>query len=1118
MTQAALNSWQAIRGGRLAALVFAAALALLPRLGHSQAEPAGPMRFGHVTVEQGLSQADVMAVFQDSVGYLWFGTENGLNRYDGYRMRRYQRRHGQADGLAHDFVWKIAEDKAGNLWVATDGGGAARWNRATDTFTTYRHDPADAGSIASNNVRTLLADADGAIWIGTRQHGLDRLDPATGKATHFRHDPANPASLPNDAVYALLTDGAGQLWVGTDGGLSRWHRTSGSFIHYRHAEANPESLSDDRVRAVFEDRKGALWVGTDAGGLNRLDPATGRFQHYRHAANAATRLSHDNVRAILEDADGRLWIGTADGLNLMHRESGTFSRYVHADADPTSLGDNYIMSLYQDRSGILWVGTRSGGVSKWNPRSWSLGYSDAQWLDHANITAFADDGHGHAWIGTFGGGLGLLDSSRGGAPVARRYRHDDARGNGLTDDRVMALLLDRTGMLWIGTMGGGLNRLDPASGRFTVFRHDPANPATVGADAIMSLLEDRDGNVWVGTFGGGLSLFERATGKFTNFAADPANPAGLGSARVTAIAQDLTGAIWVGTDGGGLNLLDRATRTFHQYRHDAARAQTLSADTIYALHIDRAGNIWVGTQGGGLDRVVGSASQPRAISFANLSEADGLPNNVIYGVHSDQSGNLWLSTNAGLARLDPGTGQVKTFRRSHGLQGDEFNFGAHHRGADGKFYFGGAGGYNAFYPDRLQEGRVPPPVVLSAFEKMNHPVETGKPVDRLDAAVLDYDDDVVTFELAALDFNAPGENRYSYMLEGFDAGWVDLGDQRRVTYTNLEAGDYVFKARAISSDGIGSETGLTIALRVLPAPWATWWANATYGLAVLLLLGAIVRSQHQKHVRQARYRQQLEQEVAARTGELADRNQQLRVLNEKLTEASLTDPLTGLRNRRFVFEQVTKDVELIQRQHQDALSGKSPNEVVDLVFMLVDLDNFKPVNDTYGHAAGDEVLVQVRDVLLSACRSSDFVIRWGGDEFLVIARHTSGEEAEVLAERIRSRMAQKIFPLGNGYVVHTTCSVGFVCYPLLRKQPDVLPWDDVLNLVDAAMYEAKEQRNSWVGYVGGQGELSASVMPSVLRGAPAELAEQGLLVVRRSGAGPATGPRGAPRLGSVGPT
>ena len=250
MTQTGQNSPAAKCRRHLPALIVAATLALVAGPGLGAPDSPGPMRFGHVTVEQGLSQADVMTVLQDSVGYMWFGTENGLDRYDGYRMRRYQRSQGRPDGLAHDFIWQVAEDKDGNLWIATDGGGVARWNRATDSFRTWRHDPADSATIASNQVRTLLVEADGTVWIGTQDRGLDRLVPATGKVTHFRHDPAKPSSLTDDAVYALFADGAGQLWVGTDGGLSRLNRATGEFIRYQHAAASPDSLADDHVREL----------------------------------------------------------------------------------------------------------------------------------------------------------------------------------------------------------------------------------------------------------------------------------------------------------------------------------------------------------------------------------------------------------------------------------------------------------------------------------------------------------------------------------------------------------------------------------------------------------------------------------------------------------------------------------------------------------------------------------------------------------------------------------------------------------------------------------------------------------------------------------------------------
>jgi ligand-binding sensor domain-containing protein len=975
-----------------AAWVLVAIAALTDMAAQADHNSATPMRFTHVSLEQGLSQATVTTILQDSTGYMWFGTENGLNRYDGYNILRYQRSRQQPQGLTSDFIWAVAEDAERNLWIATDGGGAVVWNRSRDTFTSYRHDSADPGSLATNHLRTVALDSQGAVWLGTRDRGLDRLDPRTGEITHFRHDPNNLASLGHDSVYVAYQDGSGQLWIGTDGGISRLHQANGEFIRYQHDPADPTSLSSNLIRAIYEDRQGTLWIGTEDGGLNQLDPVSGRFVRYQHDSTDAFSISDDHVRVILEDSDNRLWVGTEYGLNLLERDNGRFTHYLHEDADPTSLSDNYIMSLFEDRSGMLWVGTRSGGLNKWNPRSWSFGHSKAEGLGNSNITAFADDANGRVWIGTFGSGLGLVDEHRDGSHAPALYQQASDGGTGLTDDRIMALLRDHEGMLWIGTMTGGVNVLNPDTGKIRVFRHDPADPASLSDDGVMTLYEDRHGNVWVGTFGGGLSLYDRKSGAFTRFAHDAADPAALANARVTAIAEDLSGAIWVGTDGGGLHLIDGERRIVQRFRHDPNDPTTLSADTIYALHVDRAGNVWLGTPGGGLDRVIGSSRRPAQIRFRNLSEVDGLPNNVIYGIRSDQSGNLWMSTNAGVTRFDPGTGQFKAFHRSHGLQGEEFNFGAHHKGANGKLYFGGANGFNAFFPDRIEESTHTPAVVLTSFKKLNEPTKTSVPYDLLDTVALEYNDDVVEFEFAALDFTASEENRYAYMLEGFDQDWVELGTRNRVTYTNLDDGDYVFRVRAANSDAVWNEDALNIALRVQPAPWETWWAYAMYiGLAALIIVW-IWRSQHRKRVREIQYSRRLETEVRERTDEIAQRNNELSVLNDKLMEASLTDPLTGLRNRRFVFEQVAKDVDLVQRQHFDTLHGVEKNEVVDLVFMMVDLDHFKPVNDEYGHAAGDEMLLQVRDVLLSACRSMPQLRFRGPMGWRRISRHCTTHE------------------------------------------------------------------------------------------------------------------------------
>ena len=1019
------------------------------------------MRFDRLTPESGLSQSSVVTILQDSQGFMWFGTENGLNRYDGYEFEQFRRERGNPVALNNDFIYDLAEAPDGTLWVATKGGGLSGYDPKSGEFRNYRRENDDSSGIAGNFARAVLADEDGTVWVGLRDGGLNRFDPRSETFTHVVLGEAS-------TVVALHRDAAGILWVGSDQGLYALDTADGTFKTYRHDARNELSISEDLVRSILEDSAGNLWVGTQSGGLNRLDRGTGHFQRYAHDPEDPESISTDRVSAIFEDNEGRLWIGTPRGLNLLNVANGRFVRYHNDTGDASSLGSDAVTSIFQDRSGILWVGTLTGGVSKWNPRTWGLGLRDASDLATSKeskpvVTAFATEDPDTVWIGTFG--EGLLRLNRREASVTR-YRHDPSDPNSISDDRVMSLMLDSGGVLWIGTMRGGVNRLDTASGENKRYSHDPANPRSLGAPGVMSIFQDSRGNVWVGTFGGGVSVYDAATDSFSGNTEVASNGTTLSASRVTSFAEGSRGNIWVGTDSGGLHLFNLDTKTFTQFLYDADDPNSLSSDTIYSLHTDTGGTVWVGTNGGGLDRIIGNSNVPARVQFSNLSQMDGLPNDVIYGVQSDSSGRIWLSTNYGISQVNPETGAVKNLHRKDGLQSEEFNFGAHHQSAAGELYFGGINGYNVFNPDNLKASTLIPPVILTGFFKSNDPNKSDLPEHLEDGIEISYQDDNVSFEFAALDFAAPEQNRYKYKLEGFDKEWIDLGNRRRVTYTDLNDGNYLLRVKAANSDGIWNEAGIAVPLRVTPAPWDTWWAYLGYA-AMLAQLALFLWFGHLRRVsREEEYSHRLELEVRQRTVALAEANAELKGLNKSLQESSLSDPLTGLRNRRFVFEEVTRELASISRKYSDEDDGIVANDTSDLVFMMIDLDNFKPINDTYGHAAGDELLLSIRDVLLSTCRRSDFVIRWGGDEFVVIAKQAHRGESEALAERIRREIADRNFSLQEGQIVRTTCSIGFVAFPLFRGQADNGSLDEVINLADNLMYEAKRQRNAWVGMLG----------------------------------------------------
>jgi signal transduction histidine kinase/ligand-binding sensor domain-containing protein/CheY-like chemotaxis protein/HPt (histidine-containing phosphotransfer) domain-containing protein len=816
----------------------------------------------HLTTSDGLPQSTVNATLQDSQGFVWLGTEDGLVRYDGHEMVGYAYSPSARGGLPGNFINQIAEDPHHDLWIAVKGAGLARWNRPTDSFTVYRHDPENPASLGSDAVHNVLVDARGRIWVGTSDAGIDVLEPATGRIEHLRHDPANANSLANDQIYTLMLDRSGTVWAGTGAGLDQWQPERRTFLH---------SLSGNQVYQVLEDRSGALWVGTDNGGLNQMDRSGHIVRTFRHDANQPASLSNDDVRALLEDRAGRLWVGTADGLDLLSRDTATFSHYRHDDSDAGSLRDSFVMSLYEDAGGQVWIGTHDGGVSRWNPHSWEFGGRRPRWLAGKLVTAFADAPNNKVWIASLGGGLVQYDGDSGEATDIDTILR---RRNAVGDQRVMSLLQDRHGTLWIGTMMSGLKKLSPDHHleSISVKRGDPRSLSDGG---IMTIFETRNGQLWIGTHEGGANVLDPATGLVRQLPFASSAPGAVSAASVTAVAEDANGNFWIGTDGGGLDLARPDGAVIKVFRHDAKDSASLPSNTVNALDIDVEGRVWIGTDSGGLVQAVGAAAAPDSIRFQAMSREEGLSSDTIYGVLSDAKGRLWLSGNAGLMRVDPDTHAVKTYHREQGLQGEEFGSNAYLRLRDGRLCFGGLGGFNIFDPTRLTDGALAPRVALTRLEVLGVPVSSATPYWLLDRIVVDYRASIVSLDFSALDFTSPKRNRLAYRVAGLSDRWIDLGTQRRVTLTNLDAGDHLFEVRAANADSVWSDPPLRLTVHRNPAPWRSPWAYAVYALIVILFIVHRVRMHRAKIRRIVAAQKRLESEVALRTRELVESNRQL---------------------------------------------------------------------------------------------------------------------------------------------------------------------------------------------------------------------------------------------------
>ena len=858
----------------------------------------GTAHFEHISLEQGLSENSVNVIFQDSSGFMWFGTRDGLNKYDGYGFTVYRYDPNDPNSLSGSSILSICEDRSGALWIGTYGAGLNRFDRAAGTFTRYRHDPDDEGSLGGDTVLAVYSDRNDTIWAGTATGGLDRYDPAQDGFIHYRHHPNDPYSLSSDSVRVIYEDRAKRLWVGTHSGLNRLNRATGQVIRYQYDPEDTESLSGPVVISLCEDRYGALWIATnfgvavldrDTGDLKRYgsDPSTGVpgrdvevLVRYQHDPGDPGSLGRGAVSSVATDRYGDVWIGMSGpkgGLDRLDRARGTFVHYSHNASNPHSLAANDVRSVFFDRGGVLWVGTYGGGISKLNPATEVFQHywhdpQDTNSLSHNAVFALCEDQDGLLWIGTRGGGLDCLDRRTG---VFRHYRNDAEDSNSLSGDIVYAIHEDREGELWIGT-DNGLDRYDRASDSFVRY---------LSGSTVRAILADRAGILWIGTHEGLLGA-RFAEGEVVHYEPDPHDERSLSDHTVLAICEDRYGVLWIGTATGGLCRFDRASAAFTTYGCDPDDPSTLSHSGVLSIYEDRRGQLWVGTITGlnMLNRGAGT--------FQRYSVGDGLPNDWIHGIVGDESGNLWLSTNKGLSRFSFGS-PVPSFRNfdvGDGLQSDGFNTGAAHRSRSGELFFGGVNGFNAFYPDRIETNFHIPQMVITAFKKLNLVVLTD--LSRPEEIELSYRDKFISFEFAALDYSAPEKNQYTCQLEGFDQDWIPCGTRRYKSYTNLGGGQYVFRIRGSNNDGVWGTQGLAIPITVTPPIWDTWWFRA---IAALALLGGILGG-YRYRVRTIEVRnQELAAQVDERTYEIERRRQVAEGLREILiilnSDRSLTESL-----------------------------------------------------------------------------------------------------------------------------------------------------------------------------------------------------------------------------------
>lgn len=838
-----------------------------------------PIHFQRIGSRANLSELNVNTIFQDSRGFIWVGTRDGLNRFDGNKFKIFRNDIADSTSIGNNYINDIIEDKNGDLWIATVGGGLNRYDRKNNRFYRYLHKDKSVNSPASNYIIKLAFDKAGNLWIGNQKDGLDEYLIGQNKFVHYKYNSGNPQSLSDNNIRTVYVDSHNNLWVGTTyGGLNLFNSKTKTFKSFKHDKNAEGSISGNKISSIFEDSNHHLWIGVTEGGINLYNGNTGTFKHFKNDPQNNNSLSNNSVQCIVEDSYQNLWVGTENGgLSIFNYRTGKFNNHYQDDVDNSSIPSNSVDVILKDNVGNMWIGAFASGVSLYKKIKENFIHykhtSQPNSLSNNFVLSIYQDKKENIWIGTDGGGLNLFDPEKGDFTV---YKHNSNDKSSIAGNYILAVKEDDKDNLWVGTWGNGLSVMDTKTHKFKSYVHNPDDTASLSGNNIYAITTTPDHKVWIGTLGQGLELYNPKTNKFIHYRHNDNDAKSLSSDNINSLLTDSEGNLWVGTNDGGLNLFDAKTNTFTSYKYDRSK-NSISNNTALDLLEDHAGNIWICTFDG-LNRF-----DPKTGRFSSFKIKDGLPNNYTYAVKEDNKGNLWISTNNGISKFNPSTKTFKNFTVDDGLQADEFKPHAALKTNDGTLYFGGVNGFNVFDPGKITATIYNPPLILTDFQIFNKTVPVAKnsndpsplkqDVTITKSITLTNQESVISFEFVSLDYALTNRTVYAYQLVGFDKNWNTVGRKNTATYTNLAPGFYIFKVKSQSSDGKWSTRQLSLELTVLPPFWLTWWFIT---LAVLFIIGVIYSLYRLKVNSIIKQKALLKQQVSERTAEVLQQSEELK--------------------------------------------------------------------------------------------------------------------------------------------------------------------------------------------------------------------------------------------------
>lgn len=891
--------------------------------------------FINFSSKNGLASNTVNSIQKDKYGFMWFGTEDGLNKFDGLKFTNFRHKETDSSSIGRGAVMAMLEDKNGNFWVGTNIT-LSLYNRGLNNFTNFNF--SQLGWI-----RSLATDHLGNIWVGTYT-GLYYFNPKTRKTTAYRANATQPSKLISDVILCIFEDSKNRVWVGTNQGLHLFDKKTNSFKRFLNDKKTPTSISNDIIRTITEDKNGFIWIGTDTG-LNKLNVKTESFQHFESIKSDANTLIHNKVHKITFDNFGKLWVGTEEGLNIFDPTNGKVTRInTEASNKYNALGSfvgRSVKDIFIDPTGIYWISTYQGGVNKYDINLAFFGHKQHNPLDKGSLSAsstmaFAEKQADEIYIGTDGGKLNIFNRKTG---QIKQQVLNESKGNNGT-----VLALERSGNdLWVGTYLDGIFRINILTNAQKNFKINKSKTDLTNI-AINSIKADSKGNIWVGTNGNGIYKYDPKTDLMLHasqlFVQKEKRNLSL-NGYINAIEEDKEGKLWFGANGSGVGIYDPAKNSFTVLNHDNSN---LPMDRILSIYCSKSGQVWLGVFGGGL-----CLYDKNIKKFIQYGEGQSLSNDVIYKILEDESGKLWISTNKGISTFDPKKVIFKNYTHHNGIQQSTFNIGAGLKTSKGEMYFGGLDGFNYFNPQYLNQNKNTPPLVITDLKignKSVNPVENSEITDHISIAKeikLSYKQNF-SLEYVALNYTEPQESQYTYKLEGFDKEWNNVGSVTTAVYTNLDPGQYTFRLKARSEDGSWQTPEKTIIITVNPPFWRTYYAYFIYLAVFGLTLWAIRRRGIEKLQNEfAIQKERLEaKHIIEKERNEADKKMELEKLKIKfLTNLSheLKTPLTLVLNPIESLLTKEKSSEKVETLN---LVNRNAKRLLNLVNQLLD---FRKIED-----------------------------------------------------------------------------------------------------------------------------------------------------------------------------